>query len=282
MPFCAQNQRPASAWIRDLVCCYAFPGRVERLMLMLQGYIDDTGSEPNGQLFLLSGFILDTEEWEKFSDEWEFQLHRKPRIEYFKMHEAAARVGQFQGWSKEFVLCKVKDLLSVIEHYQPIGISCLTAWKDYRGVLGDLAVDDLKGPYALLFQLVFMAIVHYQRIQGIYPTPIDVDFDDQGKVGRFALQVFQDMKAEFPEDWGKVLGRVPGMLDEKRVLPLQAADMLAWTERNSMLAEAGGEWSWLYHRLTVLVKQRMRYDEDSLRMLLHFKNNPQLPIRRDV
>jgi hypothetical protein len=164
---------------------------------MLQGYMDDSGSEPKGQLFLLSGFILETEQWERFSDEWQFQLHRQPYIDYFKMHEAAARVGQFQGWNKEFALCKVKDLLSVIEHYAPTGISCLTAWNDYRAVLGDLAVDDLKGPYALLFQLVFVAIAHHQKSAGIYPTPIDVDFDDQGKVGRFAQQIFQDMREQF-------------------------------------------------------------------------------------
>jgi hypothetical protein len=74
---------------------------------MLQGYMDDSGSEPKGQLFLISGFILETEQWERFSDEWQFQLHRDPRIDYFKMHEAVARVGQFEGWNKEFVLCKV-------------------------------------------------------------------------------------------------------------------------------------------------------------------------------
>ena len=67
------------------------------------------------------------------------------------------------------------------------------------------------------------------------------------------------------------------MLDEKQVLPLQAADMLAWTERNSLISEAGGEWSWLYHRLTLLVKQRIRYDEDSLKLLLYFRDNPHLP-----
>jgi Protein of unknown function (DUF3800) len=250
-------------------------------MFMLQGYIDDSGSEPNGQSFLLSGFILETEQWERFSDEWQFQLRREPRIEYFKMHEAVAREGQFKGWHKEFVLCKIKDLLSVIEHYAPTGISCMTEWSDYQEVLGNLAIDDLKGPYGLLFQLVFIAIAESQKSAGIFPTPIDVDFDDQGKVGKFALQLFQDMKAEFPEKWKQMFGRIPGMLDEKQVLPLQAADMLAWTERN-WLVPSSNEWDWLYARLNPLVKKRMRYDEESLRLLLHFRDNPRLPELSDI
>jgi len=211
---------------------------------MLQGYIDESGSEPSSKVFLLAGFILEAEEWAKFSDEWDFQLHRALNIDYFKMSEAFSREGQFQGWNPEFVLCKIKDLLSVIEHYKPVGISCLIDWRDYRNEFGPLAVENLSGPYALLFQLVFQAIKAQQKSAGIYPTPVDVDFDDQGKVGQFALQLYQDMKKQFPPTWKQMLGRIPIMLDEKKILPLQAADMLAWVERRIVIKEADVPEDW--------------------------------------
>jgi hypothetical protein len=250
-------------------------------MVMLQGYMDDSGSEPQSKVFLLSGFILETENWERFSDEWQYQLRRDPRIEYFKMYEASAREGQFRGWREEFVLCKVKDLLSVIEHYQPTGISCMVDWRDYLREFGALAVDDLKGPYALLFQLAFQAIKRHQQRLRIYPTAVDVDFDDQGKVGKFAAQLYGDMKERFPAQWKQMLGRMPIMLNEKEVLPLQAADMLAWSERNSLVRE-NSDWNWLYSRLDPLVKSRMQYDAEDLRMLVYFKDNPHLPDLPDV
>ncbi len=240
---------------------------------MLQGYFDDSGNEPQSRVFLLSGFILDTEQWAKFSDEWNFQLHRGPGIDYFKMSQAANRNGQFQGFSPEFVLCKIRDLLSVIDHYKPSGISCLVDWRDYENEFASLAHGDLKNPYPILFQLVFMAIKAHQKNLGIYPTPIDVDFDEQGKFGEFALQLYGDMKADFPENWKKMLGRMPIMLDDKKVLPLQAADMLAWIERYSILKGNQGpdEWDWLYEQLNPLVKVKMRYDAEDLKYIVRMK-----------
>jgi hypothetical protein len=62
---------------------------------MLQGYVDDSGSDGQQPPYVLAGFLMPVEKWAQFADDWKFQLDRQPAIEYFKMSEACSRVEQF-------------------------------------------------------------------------------------------------------------------------------------------------------------------------------------------
>ncbi len=76
-----------SAHIWGLVCGYATPYRRRKLLLMLKGYIDDSGSEPSAPDFVLAGYVLPAEVWAHFSDEWAAELLRGRPIEYLHMKE---------------------------------------------------------------------------------------------------------------------------------------------------------------------------------------------------
>ena len=68
----------------------------------------------------------------------------------------------------------------------------------------------------------------YQKDLGIFPESMDFDFDEQGKAGWVAQRAFPCAKQNMPKPFKEMLGRIPIMLDDKKFVPLQAADMWAW------------------------------------------------------
>ena len=56
--------------------------------MVLQAFVDDSGSDPQSFPFVLGGFVARPTQWAAFTDEWERALHRLPRLEYFKNNEA--------------------------------------------------------------------------------------------------------------------------------------------------------------------------------------------------
>jgi hypothetical protein len=56
--------------------------------MTLVAHVDDSGSEPSGGHFVLSGFVHNAEAWAQFSDEWSTTLKAAPySVEYLKASE---------------------------------------------------------------------------------------------------------------------------------------------------------------------------------------------------
>ena len=238
---------------------------------MLQGFMDDSGSDATRAPFVLGGFVMEAEKWADFSDDWYAQVIRQPRIEYFHMIEACSKDRQFEGFSDEFVRCKINDLLGVIEKYQPDGIYTWLEWEDYISIVQPLAPKEMSNPYQVLFPGIFDTIRFCQRRKGIFPQSVDVDFDSQGEAGEFARSMYPIMKAHCPPDVKKMLGRTPTMLDDKEVVALQAADMLAWNVRRHYdKTDTTKAWEWLYERLERQVCYGSKFNALSLTAIVEY------------
>jgi hypothetical protein len=93
--------------------------------MVLQAYVDDSGSEPRSTFFVLGGFIARSDQWGLFADEWGAALHRAPRIAYFKLNEAMGLKKQFDkelGWDADKRDRKIDDLVDVILKYTQVRI----------------------------------------------------------------------------------------------------------------------------------------------------------------
>jgi hypothetical protein len=85
-------------------------------------YVDDSGSEPQGKIFFLGGFISTVERWAAFSNEWDSALALQPSLDYFKMSEAAGFWEQFsssRGWNEV-------TLARIINKYATLRVSVST------------------------------------------------------------------------------------------------------------------------------------------------------------
>ncbi len=248
--------------IMNLVCGLPSPLRQGRLLAMLQGYFDDSGSEPKSFAFVIAGYILPAEQMSQLADDWLDALHRDPEIKYFKMSEAFAGEGQFGYMGREFRMAKVRKMLAVIHKHNPVGICSFMNWEHFKGFSRYLPEQLGKEPYAPLFFQLIDNILHYQKATRIFPQKIQLDFDDQGRDGDVAIEWYGRLWHSeppycFSEEHKAILEGTPRMLNDCQYVPIQAADMLAWVIRNAGTPgiQIGG-WEWLY---TECLKTVWRY-----------------------
>ncbi|MGB0063333.1 MAG: DUF3800 domain-containing protein [Terracidiphilus sp.] len=216
---------------------------------MLKFFVDDSGSDASRDgLFVLHGYIMEGPRWEDFADRWDAQLKRPDffPISYCRMADAEAGTGPFSGIDSVFRKRKVKDLAGVIHECHPSAIGCKMTWKNYNEIVKGKVDSRLDNPYAILFFQVMRGVTEFQlKINNEIPDevkaqfkrehgieiaikPVDFVFDDQGPAGLQCLQWWGALKARVPEPHLTVIGNTPQFKDDREVVPLQAADMLAW------------------------------------------------------
>jgi Protein of unknown function (DUF3800) len=199
---------------------------------MLQAFIDDSTSNTGDKAFFLAGYINTVEMWEAFANVWDFALKQSPSIEYLKMSEAESLRGQFRGWSREERDAKIIKLAQVINLSRPHFVFCSVNGDEYIKIITPVAPQNLKNPYFMAFWGIIDSAARYLQNAGDI-LPVEFIFDDQGSMGDDAALFYQEMKKNLAPDLRAVLGNTPIFRDEKNLLPLQAADMLAWHVRRN-------------------------------------------------
>jgi len=224
---------------------------------MLKAYVDDSGSDGTGTPYFLAGFLMSSEHWEEFSDAWQLVCDQEPSIEYFKMTEAHSRTGQFARralFKPDSRDNKVHSLLEVIETTQPVGVYSAVDWPEFRVSQKPFVSGSATDPYHCLVPWLLDSVMAWQKYEGIFPTPVDFIFDEQGEELAHAVRtVYPKVKDRVGEDVAEMMGGLPEMKDDKKVLPLQAADMLAGTLRKHFDPNRKNDgWEWLYKSLQPL------------------------------
>lgn len=198
-------------------------------MVILQAYVDDSSSHVGDKRLFLAGYINSAERWIEFSQQWESALHSHPRISHLHMVEAQNLRGEFRGWSEDARDQKVLALARVIRGSNPWSIECSVSRDEYARILEPVSPAPLKSPYFSCFWGIIDTAARYHRSLGIDGVPpVDFIFDDQGGVGDEAVMWYRWLKDEIPPDLRVLLGSTPIFRSDQQIIPLQAADMLAW------------------------------------------------------
>jgi hypothetical protein len=172
------------------------------------------------------------EQWMKFSDDWEAVLQQSPAINGFHAVEAQSLKDEFLGWSPEARDEKVFQLARVIEAHPLLSFDCRMSHEAFERILRPVSPYDLRNPYSVLFQSVMITATRQLLLLGI-DLPIDFVFDEQGKVGMDALLWYGTFRAGLQPELRNLLGSRPIFKTDKELIPLQAADCLAWHLRRS-------------------------------------------------
>lgn len=220
--------------------------------MILQAYIDDSGTKNDGPLMVLAAMIGPAEVWAKISDAWERELNFQAggRIAYFKEDEAAHLNGEFRHWRAEARDAKVRRLSKIVNRTDLFGVwygldlDAHRSASKFSRPLGDVKRHGGNQPYLLLLPTVLMAAAAVARDKFPEFKRMELIIDEQNVFS-------QDMNALYPgmrETLGKVAGKeladiMPAQLmfrDDKEFLPLQAADMMAGTIRRVCLNDPAG------------------------------------------
>lgn len=210
--------------IDALVCGYAAVRRSRKGLCVLQAYSDDSGSHTGDKRLFLAGYIHRADDWRAFSDDWKAALDEAPTLKSLHMVES------FRGWSTHAREEKLERLAAVIAKYKPISIECSISTKDFRDSLRAHVPYDLRHAYGYCFHVL---VVKSAELVGHYGLegPLDFIFDEQGSVGLNSILWYPIMKQLASPAVKKILGGTPVFKSDEDVLPLQAADMLAWHRR---------------------------------------------------
>src|ERR1700685_674430 len=209
-------------------------------------YIDDSGTSPDQAIAVAAGFIAPLKAWIEFENEWN-AARAIPGDEFKCMHmvdfvSGINKKSEFLNWSdlskKQRILQRLRG---IIKH------SCLKAFalgvvkKDFELIVPpSLRLQGFENHYVYAIRRVLGMIAGWRQ-DNMAGEPIEYYFDWQEKgdsVRKEIEKVFS--AAEGQDDAFKLFGLKKcgyGFREKESVLPLQAADIFAWTIYQAMLNE---------------------------------------------
>jgi hypothetical protein len=214
--------------IRALVC--GFPKRVRggRCMVILQGFVDDSGSS-DGNVFALAGFLSTAERWEQFSDEYEKICDREPKTPKFKMRHA----------NNPRLSPRVKELVELTSNRAMYRIDAVTARPNYESIVRGNLPTEIDNIYFVLFFNVILATCRLMDLENLEGT-VDFVFDNQGStIEAECVRWYHWIKGHpmIDSEARKRMGSTPIFRDDDLVLPLKSADIWAWQIRRHLNEE---------------------------------------------
>ena len=222
--------------IRALVCGLQSKVRKKRCIVVLQGFVDDSGSS-DGNIFTLAGFLSTAELWEQFSDGWQAICEQPPKMPDFKMTKARQMIGP--RCSQAQYDARIRDLTDLTKRKAMYRIAALTARPNYERIVRGAIPKEIDSIYFVLFFTVIMAAARIMDMEKLDGT-VDFVFDKQGStIESECVRWYNWMKShpQAPESMKRRMGRTPIFRDDNLVLPLKAADMQAWHIRRHLNEE---------------------------------------------
>ena len=201
--------------------------------MALQGFVDESGSgrggATDGNIYVLAGFLSTEKRWERFSDRWKAYSSEDPKTPDFHMADAFRMKGS-RKWKDEPQRDeKINGFVDLIKAHAMYRVDSVLAWPNYEKVIQGCVPDSIDNPYFLLFFNVILSTVAFMDKTGLDET-IDWVFDEQGTIGRAALQWYDYISRTVPS-LNRRLGSSPMLRHDNQVLPLKAADIYAWQVR---------------------------------------------------
>lgn len=215
--------------------------RDKRLISVFKAFFDESGGPESSKALIMGGFLGRAEEWERASEAWDECLHQAPAIEYFKHREAQGLNGQFKGWDRPGADKKVLALATVISRFDLLGMCAIVPFglfdgrdpKITQGMMGTRAYD-------WGFAGVVKCVLQHMRETTPLTERVDFVFDNHSAL-RANINVFYMMKEDpFFEAMMSRAGQCdPG--DDKEIVALQMADLLAWEFSNHGKTQTMGD-----------------------------------------
>jgi|GEM_PF-5082919 len=218
--------------LRALACGQSPKARRSRLFLMLKLFVDDSGNDAPSPVFVLAGYVATIEQWEAFAVEWQETLDiedprpmRKMRMsDAFQSH---SKQSVFYGFSQEQISNRIQKFSVIPAKYLRHGVVCVIP-KDlyHRYFASQFQHNIFDKPYFLAFFSIMRDMFHLSDAGG---HNVEFVFDTHEQDKAVLMREFDRFVSLAPPKIKASIGNsVPDFKSDDEVLPLQAADMLAW------------------------------------------------------
>ena len=226
-----QSPIRASHNIDRLVCGFSSRLRENRCILVLEGYVDDSGTG-HGKVAVLAGFLSTAERWKSFSDALEDLCQQEPRTPDFKMHKASGSWAYY--WATRQDLDKrIENVAALVRAHAMYRVDAVVGHDAYEGIVRGNVPSEIDNPYFGLFYIIILAAAHFMDKAKIEGTA-DFIFDEQGKIGRAARDWYYFIRERVEPRIQCRMGAEPIFRDDNNVLALKSADLAAWEIRRHL------------------------------------------------
>jgi hypothetical protein len=198
--------------------------RCARLFGMLQAYFDD--SKEDGEALIFAGYLAPASSWIGFSADWASLLTIRPEMRTHKMSAAHSQDRMERAMFH----------YRAIERANLIGIGCAIPIAPLQKVVNDMGLDaGWANPYLLAWRTVIAASFMGADELG-FNEPIQFIFDQQAdKVS--VMKGWDYFYASASDGMKERIRGCPSFMDDEDVVPLQAADMIAWWARKQYISD---------------------------------------------
>ncbi|WP_082484446.1 DUF3800 domain-containing protein [Rubellimicrobium mesophilum] len=210
-----------------LMASYTSAVKQRKLVAVLNAYVDDSAKHLGRQMFFFGGYVNHADKWQEFTEEWARVLSENRSLPYTKMKNANSLHGLYHGWSEEDRDRKLKALASVIANSGAQSFHVSVYRKEFEQIFDKSLPYGFQKPHFICFGALITGITKLHRELGS-PYPIRFIFDNQDEIRGSVLALYEGWKKDQPEDLRLLMGGTPTFENDETVLPLQAADMLAW------------------------------------------------------
>jgi len=206
--------------------------RGRNLMLILNGYFDGSGTHADSKVRTLCGFLGELSAWQDLIDRWMVVLGNPEwpnRPRELHMFDCAHGLGDFDGWSYAQRLALVGDCVNVVTDSRIFAVGSGA----YTDIFSQIGIDNmilleserLGQPLDLVFQYCVQQIAHWTKTEW-KDEKVGLIFDEDNKP---EADTYLDHHRYYKASakYGAVLAGI-GFDSSEQVLPLQAADLLAY------------------------------------------------------
>lgn len=190
----------------------------------MHAFFDDSGDFGGGGFFCLAGYIANVERWNAFSQEW-WALLEKTGADHLHTSDFLAGKGDFAGLQLDYSqrVQAIRDFGIVIRKHVYSGFAVGVDGAAYRETLSDLPkkVSAEEFCFERLLSRIHGAIGAWDAESEFF----ECTFDDSEKTAQKFLSIWQRIKRHKRVS-SRMLTAI-SFADDKFVLPLQAADLLA-------------------------------------------------------
>jgi hypothetical protein len=206
---------------------------------MLRAFFDESGTDATDPVLVMGGFLGPVEEWERATERWDEVCLQHPRIECFSRKEATSLGKQFRSFSREAAAAKTNALAEVISQFDLQGF-CVSVSHGFfahrdakisKGMFGSRIYD-----WAFLFAVLGTLEHVCEHIEGT--DQVDFIFDHRNELDE-CIPFVNKLKRSESLPCNRRFGTcTPG--DDKALVPLQMADLLAGEFYQSFVTHSAG------------------------------------------
>lgn len=199
--------------------------------VIVQAFIDDSGSVGDGNFICLAGYLSDEPRWLSFGLDWQ-DLLKKHEVEYIHIKSLlpGRDIYEKKQWTQEHRNQIAREFIHLIMKYDIAGFAVAVdavAWralqKEKRRCLGD--------PFLICFPRMIRLMAHHvQTLEP--PTGVHLIIDDSEHYATKFLSCFHELRRSSAE----VRARFPilSIADDSYFSQLQAADVFSYAAHREL------------------------------------------------